>query len=298
MTAISFPFWGKYFRLWTVGILLFSFGQFACSNADKQGIVLVAFGTTVPEANAAYINIEKQVKAAFPDAVIRWAYTSSFVRKKLAKKGIDIPSPKAAIEQMHADGFKTIYVQSLHVIPGSEFDNLAFVVDDFNDAYNDNCNVLLGDPLMYSPSDMRALSSVVINIIPAARKSSEALVLMGHGTSHASNIYYPGLQYYLWQADTTMFVGCVEGYPSLNEVIKSLKRSDVRKVWLMPLMIVAGDHARNDMAGTDDDSWKSRLEKEGFSVEVVLHGLGEENAIALLFVDHLSKLMHQAGDIK
>lgn len=291
----SVPNFGTYSRLWILGVFMFSFGQFACSNAHKQAIVLVAFGTSYPEANVAYKNIESEVRMAFPDAEIRWAYTSSFVRKKLSKKGINIPSPREAMEQMSADGYKSIAIQSLHVIPGSEYDDLAYTTDDYVGSINSENSVVIGLPLMYSHDDVASLSSVITTILPNQRLSSEAVVFMGHGTIKAANIYYPGLQYYLWQNDPLVFVGCVEGYPGLEEVIELLKKAKVSKVWLRPLMVVAGDHACNDMAGNNDESWKSRLEKEGFEVAVELRGLGEESVVAQLFIKHLQEAIHQEG---
>jgi sirohydrochlorin cobaltochelatase len=116
---------------------------------------------------------------------------------------------------------------------------------------------------------------------------------MGHGTHHAGNIYYPGLQDYISRRSNSVLVGTVEGAPTLEQVMSDLKAAQEKKVCLMPLMSVAGDHARNDMAGPEDESWKSRMRAEGFDTTSLLKGLGEDDRFVALWLDHLKNALHE-----
>ena len=253
----------------------------------KKGILLVAFGTSVPEARIAFKNIDQKVKAAFPGWEVRWAYTSKIIRKKLAKEGQMLDAPAVALAKMQDDGFTHIAVQSLHTIPGEEYSDLSRTVAAFAHLPEGIEKIMLGRPLLYGYEDMVKAVDAMTADFPKERKKGEAMVLMGHGTPHAANVYYPGMQYYFWAKDPLVFVGTVEGSPSVEDVLAALKKQGVKKVWLMPFMAVAGDHARNDMAGPEEDSWKSILTKAGFECAAVLKGTAEFDNIAALWVDHL-----------
>lgn len=261
------------------------------AQKDKKGILLVAFGTTVPRAKVALDNFDKLFKAEFPDIEIRWAYSAKMIRKKIRRQGTEIDSPAEALAKMGEDGFKTVYVQSLHTIPGSEYNDLVKTINAFNKMPKGIEVAKLATPLLYNHHDMEACSEALIANLPDERKSKEAVILMGHGTHHYANIYYPGLQYYLWKHDKNVFVGTVEGSPELKNIVSVLKEKNIKKVWLMPFMSVAGDHAINDMAGDEDDSWKSQLIKQGFKVECYLKGTGEINDIAKIWVKHLKDII-------
>ena len=127
--------------------------------------------------------------------------------------------------------------------------------------------------------------------MPKARKANEAVVLMGHGTHHPGNIYYSAMNWQLQQKDPNIIMGTVEGYPELGDVIAWLKERKIGKVWLMPFMSVAGDHAKNDMAGDEEDSWKSQLAKVGFSCQTVLKGTAEYDEFVDIWVGQLAKAM-------
>ncbi len=148
-------------------------------------------------------------------------------------------------------------------------------------------NIFVGTPLLYSPADVEKTVKIMAAQFPKERKADEAIVLMGHGTPHAANIYYPALQYYFGKMDPNVFVGTVEGSPTLDDVLAGLKQRGIKKAYLLPLMSVAGDHARDDMAGDEDDSWKSVLTKAGITCVPVLKGTAEYDAIADLWLDHL-----------
>jgi sirohydrochlorin cobaltochelatase len=263
------------------------------NTQNKQtGILLVSFGTSYTNARTALDNIEEQVKKAFPDTEIRWAYTSAFIRKKLKSSGIQIDSPEEALVKMANDGFQKIAVQSLHIIPGEEYEKLHQTVTLFN-RLPDYPIVRISPPLLYSHADLEQFSKAISEIAAPDNDKKEAIVFMGHGTNHTANIYYPGLQYYLNQQSSQYILGTVEGFPGLPEVMALLAEKDIKKLKLMPLMSVAGDHAQNDMAGAQPDSWKSILEKEGYQVTLSMHGLAEYNQIVAIWINHLNKILDE-----
>lgn len=264
-------------------------GHHGSAKAPKKGILLVAFGTSMPEAQVAFENIDKQVHAAFPEIPVRWAFTSNIIREKLLREeGRETLSVQSALAKMMDEGFTEVAVQSLHTIPGEEFHlKVLSVVNAFRGLPGGFDHIVIGAPLMATPEDMDKVTGAVLSTIPAKRHKTDAVILMGHGTHHAGNIYYPGLQWYLSKKDSKVFVGTVEGIPSLEDIETELKGAKVKKVWLMPLMSVAGDHARNDMAGPEEDSWKSILTAKGYKVETVLKGTAEYSAYVSIWLDHL-----------
>jgi len=262
-------------------------------QAEKTGILLVSFGTSYTNAQVALDHIDLQVKEVFPGIEVRWAFTSIIVRNILKKRRRMIDSPAEALARMGADGFTKIAVQSLHVIPGEEFENLQKTVNAFNQIPKSSQKIVLGKPLLYRHGDIVETCTALQTILPAEREPTDAIVWMGHGTAHPSNIFYPGVQYYLWQQSPLLFLGTVEGYPGLDEIISGLKAKEVKTVWLQPFMSVAGDHAQNDMAGDKPDSWKSHLEAAGFMVKPVLKGLAEFDAIDAIWIRHLKEVVDE-----
>jgi len=147
--------------------------------------------------------------------------------------------------------------------------------------------ILVGYPLLSVDEDIAKVSEAILNIIPRERKSEEAVIWMGHGTHHPSNAFYAALMFRLQQKDPNIFVGTVEGYPVIDDILPMLKKKKINKAWLLPFMSVAGDHARNDLAGDEEDSWKSILTKEGIQCDVVLKGTAEYDVFVDIWVDHL-----------
>ena len=262
--------------------------------ADHKGpaILLVTFGTSVPSAQAAFVNIEQQVRAVFPESEIRWAYTSKIIRKKLAKSGTSIDSPETALARMKDDGFTQVVVQSLHMIPGEEFQELATHAKLFEQLGVDK--VTVSAPLLSSDEAMEGvLKTIVAAIIPPERKSDEAVILMGHGTHHPSDAVYSAMMYKAQRMDANLYVATVEGHPTFAEVKAMLKKKGITKAYLIPLMTVAGDHAKNDMAGDEPGSWKSQLTKEGIASVPVMKGLAEYNPVVAFWIDNLKMAMGQ-----
>ena len=271
-----------------LGLTIPAFAGHGTAKNPKKGILLVAFGTTVPEARVALDNIAEEMTKAFPDTEIRWAYSAAQIRNKIKRvEGKEIPSPATALARMGDDGFTHVAVQSLHTIPGQEFSDIKTTAAAFDGIPKSIQHITIGKPLLTSPADLEQAASILPATIPTARKKNEAVIFMGHGTHDAGNIYYPGLATYLQEKDSNIFVGTVEGYPTLENILPKLKAKGIKKVWLMPLMSVAGDHARNDMAGGEEDSWKSILKAKGFDVETVLKGTGEYDSVVALWVAHL-----------
>ncbi len=266
---------------------------FSMTKKDKKAILLVAFGTSYKEAQIAYKNIDKHVRSTFPGIEVRWAYTSSMIRKKIFRRDkIYIPDPIVALSKLQDEGYNKVLVQSLHVIPGYEFEDLKNVVNTFSSLKANKGKptfkvLLLGRPIM---KDTEGIVEFIDALSPFVKKHNDkAIVFMGHGTEHFANAMYSELQLLFTERFDNVVVGTVEGYPGINFVKKELKKLNKREVLIAPLMIVAGDHARNDMAGEEADSWKMQLKQEGYRVIPYIHGLGENEEVAKLFVKRIKE---------
>jgi sirohydrochlorin cobaltochelatase len=252
----------------------------------KVGILLVAFGSSEDSAQVSFENIDRKVKATYPGIPVKWAYTSHIIRKKMAGRGKQLDSPEVALARMADEEFTHVAVQSLHTIGGAEYHDLRRTVGAFQTmgAFE---NIRLGYPLLATQEDMERAVDAVLATIPAERKKEEAVVLMGHGAHHPSNAFYSALNFQVQLQDPNVFIGTVEGYPELDTIQALLQKNDIKKVYLMPFMSVAGDHAKNDMAGDEDDSWKSILTKDGYEVVVIMKGTAEFDEFVDIWVDHV-----------
>jgi len=271
------------------------------SSDSNRAILLVAFGTSYPEAQLSLEDIKNFYEEGFPEVEVRMAFTSDFIRKKLLKRdGFLVESPLTALASLQDDGYSRVVVQSLHIIPGEEFHDLVNVVHGFKGIKSKFGfeNLSLSMPLLMDMDDYhhvsQALKSQFNEITVAEGQVQEnirepgdmAIVLMGHGTEHPANSAYSQMSNILAEEYDNVFLGTVEGYPAFEDVLEQVKDSGVSKVRLMPFMIVAGDHASNDMAGPEADSWKSMFEKEGFSTDVYLRGLGHSRKLVDVFIAH------------
>ena len=259
----------------------------------KKAILLVAFGTSDPEAARAFELVEKRAWERFPDVEMRWAYTSKMIRAKLAKQGKLLDSPETAFARLMDDGYTHVAVLSLHTIPGEEFHELYQNAHLFGQMAGGFQRVLVARPLLSSSTDMQTVAEALLKKIPG-RKTGDAVIFMGHGTEHhPADAIYLAMNQVFQELDSNAFVAAVEGSNSLEIVIPKLKKRKVKKVFLVPLMSVAGDHAKNDMAGDAPDSWKSVLTEKGFKCEPILKGTAEVPEIVDLWLDHLkSALSH------
>lgn len=263
-------------------------------QATKKAILVASFGTTYPDTRKATIEaVENKIKAAFPDYEVRRAFTSRIIMKRIAEReGIKIDTEKQALEKLKAEGYTEVIVQPLHIEAGDEYEKVRRVVN----AYAQNksfAKISLARPLLYysgqedKPDDYLAVIKALQTQIPQLGRR-EAVVFMGHGGTHPSNAAYPQLQMKMEDAGLkNVFVFTVESYPKFEDVMKKLKENKIKMVTLMPMMLVAGDHANNDMAGDDKESAKSQLLQAGFKVSTELRGLGENAAIQDIYVQHV-----------
>ncbi len=266
-------------------------GQHGKKHTMKKGILLVTFGTTRPEAQVAFRNIENMVKAAYPGIAVRWAYTSEVVRKKLAKGGVYLDSPEVALAKMMDEDFTHVAVQSLHTIAGKEFHDLVRNARAYADMAGGFDSVLVGSPLLGKEEDLLRVVDAIIKIIPNDRKKHEAVVLMGHGSKHLSGAVYAAMMFFLQLKDPNIFVSTVNGSPPIEDIKKMLLQKNIKKAYLMPFMSVAGVHAQKDMAGDEKDSWKSILTQAGIKCVPILKGTAEYDEIAAVWIDHLGELL-------
>ncbi|MBN1930198.1 MAG: sirohydrochlorin cobaltochelatase [Desulfobacterales bacterium] len=252
----------------------------------KKGILLVAFGSRIPAAQSAYQNIDQKVKTTFPQIPVRWAYTSAIIRRKLAEGGIQIDSVEIALAKMMDEGFTHLAVQSLQTVSGKEYHDLVRIVRAF-ELMPHGFQITVGYPLLSSSLDMTRVAAALIRHIPQERKNEEAVVFMGHGGSHPSNAVYTALMYHLQQKDPNIFVGCVESSPTIENIKQILLDRKIKTAYLIPFMSVAGHHALKDLAGNDENSWKSILTACGIKSVAVLKGTAEYDDMVDIWVDHL-----------
>ena len=254
----------------------------------EKAILVVSFGTTHLDTLKNNIEVcENKIALNFKDFTIRRAFTSNIVRKILKeKKDIIIDSVEEALNKLSNERFEFVVVQPLHIIPGEEYnEKIIKLVNEFRNKFK---KIVVAKSLLYGIKDYDRVINALKNQIPVLKKD-QAVVLMGHGTYHPANACYSMLQLKLDEQIPNIYVGTVEGYPELKDVITKLKKNKIKKIILMPFMLVAGDHAMNDMSGDDDESWKNILKKEGFKVELYLKGLGENPSIQDIYVKQVEE---------
>lgn len=274
-----------------LSVCLFSQGQPAFAKGQVtsgEGILLVAFGTSVPEARAAFAKVEKAYQSEFPGVPIVWAFTSQIIRKKLAREGIAAGGIGAGLDRLASEGVRVVRVQSLHMMAGVEFAALArSVLINLQRNPGRFDAVYLGRPLLESGQDAYAVAAAVLDWTAKKREPGEALVLMGHGNEKGrADLVFEGAREIFRQKDPLIFMATIEGNRDFDALASDLAAVGVRKALLVPLMLVAGDHARNDLAGSEADSWASRLQKKGIAVRSDLSGLGEIPGIPEIFIRH------------
>ena len=243
----------------------------------KKAILVVSFGTSYIDTLKATIEkAENQIRDYFNDYDTYRAFTSHKIIKKLKEKHeMLIDTPEEILEKLYDEGYDEVIMQPLHIIPGEEF----IYINKIGELYKDKFKSLkIGRPIFYYQGieELPQDYSLFIEATKELYESNKAVVLMGHGTAHPSNSVYGCLQaVFEDEGYENVFVGTVEGYPNFESVIKRLKRKNISEVTVAPLMVVAGDHARNDMASDEEDSLKSMLEEEGIKVNIHMKGLGE-----------------------
>ena len=261
---------------------------------NKDAMVVMSFGTTYKDTRVKTIDATVDaIKAAHPNTKVITAFTSHIIRDRIQQKeGITYPTPEEALAELKKDGYTRVALASLDVIPGMEYNYDAAV---YNLYKNDFKKMTLGTSLMYWMGQENQTDQVIETLkavqsqFPKLGKE-DALLIMAHGTPDPSNAYYSVIQDRIHTLGMkNVFIYTVEGTPNLEQVIPQLKLHGIKHVTLMPFMMVAGDHANNDMAGAEPESHKSILEKEGFKVDTYIHGLGENQNIRNLFVERANE---------
>ena len=254
----------------------------------KQAVLVVSFGTSYLETLEKNIAaIENVIREALPQYELRRAFTSSVIMRKLrSRDGMEIDNVPQALTRLMDEKFEKVVIQPTHMINGEEYDKLCAMAAPFRDLMD----ITIGTPLLTTVEDYMNMVKAITESMEAPAED-EAIVFMGHGTAHYANATYALLDYIFHDLGwDRVFVGTVEGYPELTQVVKHLKaKPEIKKLRVHPLMVVAGDHATNDMAGPEEDSWKSQLEKEGYQVSCILRGMGEYPAVRQLFAQHAAQ---------
>ena len=258
-------------------------------NQDEIGekeLLVVSFGTSYNDSRRLTVGaIENAIENAFPDYSVRRGFTSQIIIDHVKKRdNVSIDNVTEALNRAVDNGVKTLVVQPTHLMNGLEYTDLVNELADNSDAFE---QVAVGEPLLTSDDDFKAVISAITDATKEYDDGETAICFMGHGTEADSNAVYAKMQDMLAsEGYEHYYVGTVEAEPSLEDVIAKVKEGEYKKVVLEPLMIVAGDHANNDMAGDEDGSWKKEFEKAGYDVTCLVRGLGELEPIQQLFTEH------------
>lgn len=256
----------------------------------RKAILVVSFGTSHYDTCKKTIDeIEKEIQQAFPDYAIYRAFTSKKIIKILENRdGIHICTVTKAMEQMIQDGMNEIIVQPTHILNGIENDIMIRDVSLYKEKFR---SILFGTPLLSETMDYWKVIDAFVKKMPKLHKN-EAIVCMGHGTDHYTNTSYAALDYMFKSSGYhNIYMATVESYPSLGDILETLKENEYSKITLVPFMIVAGEHAKNDMAGDEEDSWNVILKNNGFEVACILEGMGENSDIRKIFIDHINAVI-------
>ena len=260
-------------------------------NEDGIGeneLLVVSFGTSFNDSRRETIGaIEDALEKAFPGYSVRRGFTANIIIEHVARRdGEIIDDVTEALERAKANGVKNLLVQPTHLMNGYEYSDLANELADYADDFE---SIKIGAPLLTSDDDFARVAEAMVDATAAYDDGKTAICYMGHGTEAASNGIYAKMQKILADGGhDNYFIGTVEAEPSVEDVLELVKAGGYERVVLRPMMIVAGDHANNDMAGDDADSWKSVFEANGFEGKVIceVKGLGELAAVQQLMVEH------------
>jgi len=258
-------------------------------------IVVVSFGVSAPEAREKSLApIVREIEAAFPEFSVAEAYTSAFIRRRLQKAGADMPSLAERLARLLQEGVREVYIQPTLLTPGEEYENKILKEAQ---AFSSRFDVLeVGEPVFFREGGTegddvaRGLTAIFPDIAPQA---DEALVLLGHGSPHRHNPVYVRLQRCADEKGLPVHIGVLEeaDVPNFAMVQKRLERSGKRRVLLAPLLLAGGRHVTHDLAGEEPGSWKSRLQKAGFSVRLDRRTLGERAAFRRIYVEKVRRLV-------
>ncbi|MDR3114121.1 MAG: sirohydrochlorin cobaltochelatase [Treponema sp.] len=266
-------------------------GATKSSDSGKPAILVVSFGTSYNDSRKKTIGaIEEAIAHAYPAYSVRRAFTSQIVIDHIYERdGEKIDNVTEAMNRLVADGVQDLIIQPTHLMNGIEEKEMLSQIQPFESKFR---RIRYGKPVLSSDADYTALLRILKDGTKEYDAPDTAIVFMGHGTEDGANAAYARLaDLFKAQGSSNYFIGTVEASPSLDDVIAQVRDAGFEKILLLPLMIVAGDHANNDMAGDEEDSWKSILTAEGFSVQTLLRGLGEYPAFQGHIVQHVADAM-------
>ena len=277
--------------------LLMLLGCMAVASAEevKPVILVVSFGTSYNDNRELSIGaVEADIQAAYPDWEVRRAFTAQTIIDILAERdGIQTDNVTQAMERLVADGVKRVVLQPTHLMHGYEYDDVMAEIAPYVDQFD---YFAVGEPLLSSLEDYDAVIDAVLSENEYVGSEDVALVFMGHGTEHFANASYSQLQAMMRaEGYENAFVGTVESFPTVDDMLSQVAEFGASKVILQPLMVVAGDHANNDMAGDEEDSWKTAFTEAGYEVECVIEGLGQNPAIRAIYVEHVGAAIESIG---
>lgn len=261
-------------------------------NQDEIGekeLLVASFGTSFNDNRRLTIGaIENAMEKAFPDYSVRRGFTAQIIIDHVERRdGIHIDNMDEALERAINNGVKTLVVQPTHLMNGLEYEELTGQLAEYADSFE---QIAVGEPLLTSDDDFNRVMKAIVEATAEYDDGETAICFMGHGTEAASNEIYGKMQDLLKaNGYDNYYVGTVEAEPSLEDVLTAVQAGDYKKVVLEPLMIVAGDHANNDMAGDEEGSWKTEFENAGYEVTCILRGLGELPEIQQILVEHAQK---------
>lgn len=275
-------------------VIVFGMSLSACgaANPDKKALLIVSFGSSFIENRANSIDASEEViKEAFPEYDSYTAFTSQIIIDVYKDRdGIEYDDVTGAMEKIVKEKYGEILVVPTHVINGEEYDQMIDAIRPFEESVE---TLTISSPLLTHIDDYDSVTDAIITELPEVDDQT-AIVLMGHGTHHSANSAYPMLDYvFKHKGHDNIYVGTVEGSPEFDNVVEDLEGKGYEKILLMPLMIVAGDHAHNDMAGDEEDSWKVMFKSLGYEVDYIMKGMGELPAIQNLFVEHAQLALEQ-----
>lgn len=260
------------------------------NGIGEKELLLVSFGTSYNDNRRLTIGaIENAMEKSLQEYSVRRAFTSQMIIDRVNKRDkVKIDNVKEALGRAVNNGVKSIIIQPTHIMDGFEYQDLKDEVADYGDVFE---SIAIGKPLLTSDEDFKTVMDIITDATAQYDDGETAICFMGHGTEAKSNGVYEKMQKLLTEnGKNNYFIGTVDARPGLKDVLEKVKEGNYKKVVLRPLMIVAGDHANNDMAGDEEDSWKSTFESAGYEVECVLEGLGQLEGIQNLFVKHAKEV--------
>ena len=258
-------------------------------NQDEIGekeLLVVSFGTSFNDSRRVNIGgIETAIAEAIPEYSTRRAFTSQIIIDHVARRdGMLIDNVKAALDRAVENGVRTLVVQPTHLMDGFEYNDLVNEIAGYADAFD---TIAIGKPLLTTDQDFEAVVKIITDATAQYDDGETAICFMGHGTEAESNGVYAKLQQTLSEAGFAhYYIGTVEAEPSIDDLVEQVKAGAYKRVVLRPLMVVAGDHANNDMAGDEEDSWKSIFQSAGYETVCILEGLGALPEIQDMYVAH------------